>query len=180
VNAWKACQPERSRNGVEKVEVLKGEIENIAAVEHADVVQSEESALEQVSAPVVLLVHLKGESETLLNDPLQKIQIARVARIGLAPLLAVDLEHPPGRPGLNGWIRIIEFPFVCRELSIGVHIPPERVDELNYHWNPVRWVNVVHPRHGGEVSFFLSGRIFRTWSDLRDSMSLVHPFSEFS
>ena len=92
---------------------------------------------------VVLLVHPKGESETLLNDPLQKIQIARVARIGLAPLLAVDLEHPPGRPGLNGWIRIIEFPFVCRELSIGVHVPPERVDELNYQWNAVRWVNVV-------------------------------------
>ena len=65
-----------------------------AAVEHADVVQAQEAALEDVVALGVLAVDPPGEVEQqLVEDALQEGAVARAA------LLLLDLVDAPGRPG---------------------------------------------------------------------------------
>src|SRR6185369_14733421 len=56
--------------------------QRFAAIEHADVVESEEAALEQISAVGVFPVHPPGESDQLLLQyPLQEIEIPGIVRI---------------------------------------------------------------------------------------------------
>ena len=49
---------------------------------------------------------------------------SRKARSPLvAALLAVDLEHPPGRPGVDRRVDVGERPLVGRQLAVRVHVP---------------------------------------------------------
>ena len=93
-----------------------------AAVEHADVVEAEKSALEDVAAHGVLAVHPPGEIEhQLVEHALQEFQVA------LAPMvLAVDLEHAPGGPGVHRRIDVAEGPLVGGDLAVRVHVPLAR------------------------------------------------------
>ena len=96
--------------------------QRLAAVEHADVVQPQEPALEDVAAVRVLAVDPPGEvQQQLVEDALQKRQVA-----GVAALLAVDLEYAPGGPGVHRRIDVAEGPFVGRQLAVGVHVPLAR------------------------------------------------------
>src|ERR1022692_5232545 len=89
--------------------------ELFAAVDHCDVVQSKEAALEDV---VTLAIHLvdppREIDEQLMEAFLQKLAV------GIAGTIALDLVNPPDRPGMHRRIEIREFPFVGRDLSIGV------------------------------------------------------------
>ena len=98
--------------------------ERRAAVEHADVVQAEEAALEDVAPFGVLAVHPPGEVEQqLVEDPLQEREVARVVRVRAAALFAVDLEHAPGGPAVHRRVGVAERPLVGGQLAIGMHVP---------------------------------------------------------
>ncbi len=89
-----------------------------AAVEHADIVQAEEAALEDVPARHVLAVDPPGEvQQQLVKDALQENQV------GLAAALAIDLVNAPRRPGVHRRIDVAEVPLVGRHLAVGVHVP---------------------------------------------------------
>ena len=89
-----------------------------AAVEHADVVEPEEPALEDVAAVGVLAVDPPREVERqLLEHALEEHAIADAA----APLL--DLVDAPRRPGVHRRIDIAEVPLICGHLAVGVHVP---------------------------------------------------------
>src|SRR6266436_6276604 len=89
-----------------------------AAVEDPNVVEPQESALEDVHSVGVLAIDPPGEIEQqLVEDALQKFPVT------LSVLLLVNLVNPPCCPGMNWRIHITECPFVRRTLSIGVHIP---------------------------------------------------------
>ena len=95
-----------------------------AAVEHADVVEAKEAALENIASLRVLAIHPPGEVEQqLVKDAFEKFQVALVVRIGFAALLAVHLEHAPGRPGMDGRVHVAESPLVSGQLAVRVHIP---------------------------------------------------------
>jgi hypothetical protein len=88
-------------------------------VEHADIVEAEEAALEDVQALRVLAVHPPGEvQQQFVEDALQEIEVARAA-----VLFAVILEHPHGRPGVHGRIDVAERPFVGRQFAVRIHQP---------------------------------------------------------
>ncbi len=90
-----------------------------AAVEDPDVVEAEKPALKDVAALGVLAVHPPGEVEhELVEDPLEEGNVPLVA-----PALAVDLEHPPRRPGVDRRVHVTEGPFVRRKLAVGMHVP---------------------------------------------------------
>ncbi len=89
-----------------------------AAVEHADVVQTQEAALEDVHALGVLAVHPPGEVQhQLVEDTLQKCAIA------LSLALLVDLVNAPRGPGMHRRIHVAERPLIGGNLSVGMHVP---------------------------------------------------------
>ena len=93
-----------------------------AAVEDADVVESQEAALEDVAAERVLAVHPPGEIQhELVEHALEKLQVP-VAAV----LLAVDLKHAPGRPGVHGRIHVAERPLIGGDLAVRMHVPLAR------------------------------------------------------
>jgi hypothetical protein len=97
----------------------------VAAVEKTDVVQAQETALEDIVSPVILAVHPPGEIEQqLLKNPFQK---QRVAPAALLPVDGVDL---PRGPGMDGRIHVVKRPLVGGNLSVGVHVPfpGEKID----------------------------------------------------
>ena len=92
--------------------------QRLRAVEHADVVQPQEAALEDIHALGIFLVDPPGEvQQQLVEHPLQKGQIARAA------LLLIDLIHAPGRPGQHRRVDIAKGPLVGRDLPIRVLEP---------------------------------------------------------
>ena len=88
------------------------------AVEHADVVQSEKAALEDVAAAGVLAVHPPGEIQhQLVENALEK---------GRSPCpfsAAVDLVDAPGGPGMHRRIDVAERPFIGGQLAVRMHVP---------------------------------------------------------
>ena len=89
-----------------------------AAVEDADVVQAQETTLEDIMAVMVFAVHPPGEvQQQFVEDPLQE------GGIGLAGDIAGDLVHLPGGPGVHRRVHIAESPLVGGELAVGVHVP---------------------------------------------------------
>jgi hypothetical protein len=83
-------------------------------VEHADVVQPQKAALEQVVALRVLAVDPPREVEQqLVQHPLQEPRV----------VVAGDLMHPERRPRLHRRVDVGEVPFVRRQLAVGVHVP---------------------------------------------------------
>src|SRR5579883_953511 len=97
-----------------------------AAVKHADVVEAEKSALENVHALGVLAVHPPGKVEQeLVEDALQEGAVA------FAFSFLVDLIDAPGGPGVNGGIHVAESPLVGGQLAVGMHVPlAQKKDEL--------------------------------------------------
>ena len=90
-----------------------------APVEHADVVQSEESSLEDVAAVGVLLVDPPGEVQhQLVEHAFEEFQIALAA-----VCLAVDLIDAPRRPAVHGGVDVAERPLVSGNLAVGPHVP---------------------------------------------------------
>src|SRR5689334_5317857 len=74
-----------------------------AAIEHTDVVEAEESALEYVPAVTIFAVDPPGEVEhQLAKDPRQKISVSFST---LRLLRAIQVE---GSPGVHGRIHIAE------------------------------------------------------------------------
>ena len=99
---------------------------------HANVVQTEEAALKNVSSLRVLAIDPPGEiQQQLLKHALEKHEVARVFRIRLAALVAIDLKHPKRRPGMHRRIHVAKRPLVGRQLTVRVHVPLARQkDEL--------------------------------------------------
>src|SRR5438876_8914005 len=89
-----------------------------AAIEHADVVEAKETALENVVIFGVLPIYPPGESEQhFVENGFQERAIA------FAVLFALNLENAPGRPRQHRRIDVAEVPFVSGDLSIWVLIP---------------------------------------------------------
>ena len=64
------------------------------------------------------LTHQVKLSISLWKTRSRNAQVAAVAA-----LLAVDLEHAPGGPGVDRRVDVAEGPFVGRQLAVGVHVP---------------------------------------------------------
>ncbi len=89
-----------------------------AAVEEADVVETEEAALEDVVAVGVLAVHPPGEVEQqLVEDLLQEVDVMPPTSSG------VSLVNAPRRPGVDRRVDVSQGPLVGGELAAGVHVP---------------------------------------------------------
>ncbi len=92
--------------------------ERVVPIEHADVVQAEEAALEDIAAVRVLAVHPPGEvDEQFVKHPLEELGIADSRR---APL---DLVHAHRRPCVDRRVHVAERPLVRRQLAVGMHEP---------------------------------------------------------
>ncbi len=90
----------------------------VAAVENADIVQSQKAALKNIVAVIIFAIYPPGKIEQqLVEDRFQK------RPVWLAGLRGVDLVDAPGSPGMNRRIDIAKGPFVGRELAVGVHVP---------------------------------------------------------
>ena len=89
-----------------------------AAVEHADVVETEEAALEHVVAGAVLAVDPPGEVHQQLGEGvLQEVDVAGAA---VALLVAeIDLNR---RVGVHGRVDVAEVPLVGRDLAVRVQV----------------------------------------------------------
>ena len=75
----------------------------VGAIQRPDVVQTEETALEQVRPGRVLEVHPPGEvHQELVEDLTEEVEVAG----------AVDDEHLEGGPRLDGRVDVAEIPFV--------------------------------------------------------------------
>jgi hypothetical protein len=92
--------------------------QGLAAVEAADVVESQEATLEDIASLFVLAIDPPGEVEQqLLKNAFEKHQVAgvgRVAMLSLTALPAIDLEDAKRRPGVHRRIDIAELPLVGR------------------------------------------------------------------
>src|SRR5207247_3214127 len=83
-------------------------------VERTDVVQAEESALEDVVALGVFPVDPPREvQEKLVEDALQELEVLR----------AIDLEHPQRSPSVNREVDVAERPLIGGQLAVRMHIP---------------------------------------------------------
>ena len=89
-----------------------------AAVEHADVVEAQEAALEDVPPRAVLAVDPPGEvQQQLLEAALEPVPVA-LARLRLFQAVGED-----GGPGMHRRVDVAEVPLVGRDLAVGVHVP---------------------------------------------------------
>jgi len=96
-----------------------------APVEHADIVQAEKAALEQVAAGRVLAVEPPREvQEQLLESVAQEI------RVPLSPLARPRREGEQRRPGMHGRVDITEVPLVRGDLParVKVHVAEHQLD----------------------------------------------------
>ena len=94
----------------------------VRAVDRADVVQAEESALEHVAAARVLPVDPPGEvDQQLVEQPAEEVHVAAL----------IDREHLERGPRLHRRVDVAEVPFVGRERPVRVLEPfPAQQDEL--------------------------------------------------
>jgi hypothetical protein len=98
----------QERSGVAATLAAGGQ--RFGTVEDADIVETQESALEDVMPLHVLAIDPPGEIEQqFMEHPFQKRQVADAAI-----LFAVGLIHFPGRPGVDRRIHVAEIPFVGR------------------------------------------------------------------
>ena len=89
-----------------------------APVEHADVVQPQEAALEHVAALGVLPVHPPGEVQhQLVEDPAEEGQVPS------ASALLLDLVDAQRGPGEHRRVHVAERPLVGWDLPVRVHVP---------------------------------------------------------
>ena len=91
--------------------------QRLAAIEHADVVEPQEAAREEVAPLGVLAVHPPGEvHQELVEDARQEGAVARA----LGP---ADLVDAPRRPGVHRRVHVREVELVRGQLAVGVHVP---------------------------------------------------------
>ena len=123
----------------------------LAAVEDADVVQTEKAALKDVSSLGILAIHPPGEiQQQFLKNPLEKFAV------GLAAALFFDFVNAPCRPGVDRRVNVAEGPFVGRQLAVGVHVP------LTGHQNELLLGEVgIDQRQGDAVESQVPSRIPR-------------------
>ena len=86
-----------------------------AAIDHGDVVQSKEAALEDIVALAIHLVHPPGEVDQQFVET-----FFEEFAVGVAGAVALDLVNPPDRPGMHRRIEIRELPFVGGDLAVDV------------------------------------------------------------
>ena len=92
--------------------------ERRGAVEHADVIEAEEAALENVPAFGILAVHPPREiHHQLVEDPLEKLAVRLPFH---APC---DFVNAPDGPRLHRRIHVGKIPFVGGNLSVRMHVP---------------------------------------------------------
>ena len=104
------------RRAVRLLEVAAGR-QRCTAVEHADVVQAEEPALEHVASGRILAVDPPREvHEQLLERALQP------RHISLAALFELGLVHGQRRPGVHRRVDVAEVPLVRRQLPARVEV----------------------------------------------------------
>ena len=74
--------------------------------------------------PCASLIHPPREvQQQFVIDAFQKNNVAGIVGICLAALLAVDLEHAPRGPAVDGRIDVAERPLVGGQLAVRVHVP---------------------------------------------------------
>ena len=96
----------------------------VRAVEHADVVEPEEAALEDVVAFGVLAVHPPREvDQQLLEHALEELAVAAAVD------LLLDLVDADRRPRVHRRVDVAERPLVGRDLAVGMHVPLAREQE---------------------------------------------------
>ena len=89
-----------------------------ATVEHPDIIEAEEAALEDVFPIGVLAIDPPGKiQEQFMEDPLQEHTIPNTLS------LLFNLVDAPGSPSMDRWIHIAESPFVGGNLSVRMHVP---------------------------------------------------------
>ena len=89
-----------------------------AAIEHANVVEAHEAALEDIVILGVFAIDPPGEVEQqLVKDAFEKNQIAAAAAFLL------DLIDAQRRPSMHRRVDVAQGPFVGRQLAVGVHVP---------------------------------------------------------
>ena len=89
-----------------------------AAIENADVVESQEAALENVHAFRILAIHPPGEIEhQFLENAFEKCAVSAAA------LFLFDFVNAPRGPGMHGRIHIAHGPFIGGQLAVGMHVP---------------------------------------------------------
>src|SRR5687767_8270263 len=90
-----------------------------ASVEHADVVQTQESALEHVFAETVLPVYPPGEvQQKLIERSLEKINV------GLTTHGQFCVVEEEGCPGMDWGIDVAKIPLIGRDLPARMQIIP--------------------------------------------------------
>ena len=87
-----------------------------AAVEHADVVQAEEAALEHVVARGILAVHPPGEVQQQPGESLLEKGQVHLAEVDLQVL------QKQGREGVHRRVHVAEVPLVGRHLAVRVEV----------------------------------------------------------
>src|SRR5690349_7559714 len=92
--------------------------ERRAAIENANVIETEEAAFKNVGAFRVFSIDPPGEvHEQLVEDALEK------RKIPYAFDAAINLEYTQGSPSVNRRIDIAKRPFVSGNLPVGMHVP---------------------------------------------------------
>ena len=137
-----------------------------AAVEHADVVQAQEAALEDVPPGAVLAIDPPGEVEQqLLEAALEPLRVA-LARLRLFQAVGED-----GGPGMHRRIDVAEVPLVGRDLAVGVHVALAQ-HQLELLLAEVR----VDERQGEDVEGEVPGRVpgILPLVRHRDDVAVVH------
>ena len=88
------------------------------AIEDADVVESEKTALENIFAFEVFAIHPPGEGDQhFVEDRFQKRAVT------FSGFFALDLINAPRRPRQHRRINVVEIPFVSRNFPVGMLIP---------------------------------------------------------
>ena len=90
----------------------------LAAIERADVVHSQEAALKYVLSQRVFAIYPPGEVEQhLVENAFQECVV------GHAGVRTLDIKHGPRRHREHGRIHVAKIPFVRWELAVRVHVP---------------------------------------------------------
>ena len=120
-----------------------------AAIEHPDVIEAEEPALEDVFAGEVFPVDPPGEvDQQLLEGALEELDVARAG-----PLLLQGI-HEQGGPGVDRRVHIAEVPLVGRDLSIGMEV------QIVQHQRELPLGKVgIHHGEGDRVERQIPGRV---------------------
>src|ERR1700736_6462054 len=93
-------------------------VKNRAAIEHADVVETEKAALENIISLGVLAVYPPGErDEHFVENRFQKCAVA------FSGLLALDLINAPRRPCQHRRINVVKIPFVGWNFPVRMLVP---------------------------------------------------------